>query len=185
MNRLEAIRRIHLDVISLMDLENIESIASKIFDTMIHGQKVMICGCGGSAADAQHLAAELVGRFLRDRPGLPAMALTTDSALITAISNDFGFDQIFSRQLQALGRPGDLLIAISTSGKSPSILRAIESAKTYGMRSLMLTGLRGVEAANMCDYRIVIPSESTARIQEGHGLTVHMICCLIDEWLVS
>ncbi len=181
--RLESIRRIHNDVISSLDLDVISEVAIILKNTMIAGNKVMMIGCGGSAADAQHFSAELVGRFHRTRAGLPAIALTTDSSILTALANDFGFAEVFARQVQALGRKGDILIAISTSGSSEVILRAIQCAKLHGIETICFTGLRGTLMASESWKAIVAPSESTARIQEAHGLAIHMICHLIDEAL--
>lgn len=143
------------------------------------GNKILLCGNGGSAADAQHIAAELVGRFKKERPGLPAIALTTDTSALTAIGNDYGFDQIFSRQIEAIGREGDVLIAISTSGKSPNIKNAIAAAFMQKLKIIGFTGIKG-EMAYQCDYILYAPSEETARIQELHIMYGHILCELLD-----
>ena len=144
------------------------------------GRKVMICGNGGSAADAQHWAGELVSRFHYERPGLPAIALTTDSSILTAIGNDYGYECVFARQVEALGVAGDVLIAISTSGNSPNVVAALEAARGRGIATIGCSGeTRGAIAA-LSDIRIHIPSRSTPRIQEGHGVLGHAICAMIE-----
>ena len=148
----------------------------RVIQALRGGGKVMTFGNGGSAADAQHIAAELVGRLTVDRAPLPAVALTVDSSALTAIANDYGFESVFDRQLRALGRPGDVAIAITTSGKSPSILRAVRAAKELGVVTIGLTGARGTEFASSCDVGIVVPSEDTARIQECHITIGHLVC---------
>lgn len=151
-----------------------------------NGNKILSCGNGGSAADAQHFAAELVCRFERDRPALAAIALTVDTSALTAISNDYHFDETFARQIDALAKPDDVLLAISTSGFSPNIVRAIEQAHEQGMVVVALTGRDGGQVAkilNSNDIEVRVPSESTARIQEVHLLTIHCLCDQIDETL--
>lgn len=151
-----------------------------------NGNKILSCGNGGSAADAQHFAAELVCRFERERPALAALALTVDSSALTAISNDYHYDEIFARQVDALAKTGDVLLAISTSGFSPNIVRAIEQAHEQKMVVVALTGRDGGKVANILndkDIEIRVPSESTARIQEVHLLTIHCLCDQIDEIL--
>lgn len=144
------------------------------------GRKVMICGNGGSAADAQHWAGELVSRFHYDRPGLPAIALTTDSSILTAIGNDYGYERVFARQVEALGVAGDVLIAISTSGNSPNVVAALEAARGRGIATIGFSGeTRGAMAA-LSDICIHIPSRSTPRIQEGHEVLGHAICAMIE-----
>ena len=150
------------------------------------GNKILSCGNGGSAADAQHFAAELVCRFERERPALAAMALTVDTSALTAISNDYHYDEIFARQIDALAKPNDILLAISTSGFSPNIVRAIEQAHKQGMVVIALTGRDGGQVAKILseqDIEIRVPSESTARIQEVHLLTIHCLCDQIDQIL--
>jgi len=145
--------------------------------------RIYLCGNGGSAADAQHIAAELIGRFVNDRRALPAVALTTDTSALTAISNDYGYDHVFSRQIEGLCVEGDVLIAISTSGNSPSILEAVASAKALGATTLGLTGKSGGELKDAVDCALVVPSSTTARIQEMHILVGHLLCELIESRL--
>jgi D-inositol-3-phosphate glycosyltransferase len=148
------------------------------------GNKVLVCGNGGSAADAQHLAAEFVGRFKdHDRAGLPAIALTTDTSVLTAWSNDAGFDGVFARQVEALGRPGDVLIAISTSGRSGNVVRALERARAQGLRSVALLGQGGGEARHLADLPLIVPSHDTQRVQEVHGVLLHVLCELVETRL--
>ena len=151
-----------------------------MIDTIHSGGCAFICGNGGSAADAQHFAAELTGRFERERRAWPAVALTTDTSALTAIGNDYGFDHVFSRQLEALGRPGDLLIAISTSGNSRNVLQAVAHAKANGIATIGLLGRDGGQLAREVDHALVIPSERTARIQEMHILILHIWCEMLD-----
>jgi D-sedoheptulose 7-phosphate isomerase len=145
-----------------------------------NGGKVLFFGNGGSAADAQHLAAELVGRFVRERAGLPAIALTTDSSILTAVGNDYGFEQVFARQIQALGRPGDVAVAISTSGNSANVLEGVKEARKRNLKTIGLTGKDGGTLAQQADVAITIPSTSTARIQECHIAIGHLFCELVD-----
>lgn len=156
-------------------------------EVMIHcfenGGTVYFCGNGGSAADSQHLAAEFQGRYFVDRPALPAVSLTTNASSITAIGNDYGFDQVFSRQLEGLGMPGDVLVAISTSGRSESVLRAIFAARSLAMTVIGLTGGRSAEFADLCDVALVTPHLSTPRIQEGHIAMGHTVCQLVEHAL--
>lgn len=142
--------------------------------------KILFAGNGGSAADAQHWSGELVSRFYYDRPGLPAIALTTDSSILTAIGNDYGFDYIFARQVEALGRAGDVLVVISTSGNSPNIVRAVEVAKIRGITTIGFTGAGGGKLAGMADICFCVPSPETPRIQEGHEFLGHMLCAMIE-----
>ncbi|MDT9547678.1 MAG: D-sedoheptulose 7-phosphate isomerase [Chlorobium phaeovibrioides] len=162
-------------------VSEIEAIGKCLLDVLLRGNKILICGNGGSAADAQHFAAELTGRFETERRPLPGLALTTDTSALTAIGNDYGFDEIFVRQLRALGVPGDLLIAISTSGNSRSVISAVNEAKAIGMTTVGFLGRDGGKIALITDLNFVVPSSSTARIQEGHILLVHLLCQLIDE----
>jgi D-sedoheptulose 7-phosphate isomerase len=144
------------------------------------GRKLLFCGNGGSAADAQHWAGELVSRFNYDRPGLAAIALTTDTSILTAIGNDYGYDRLFARQVEALGVAGDVLLAISTSGNSPNILAALEAARARGITAIGFTGATGGKMIDMCDICLCIPSTSTPRIQEGHEVLGHAICGMIE-----
>ncbi|HSW13548.1 MAG TPA: phosphoheptose isomerase [Solimonas sp.] len=150
------------------------------------GHKILVCGNGGSAADAQHFAAEFTGRYERERPGLPAIALTTDTSALTAIANDYSFEQVFAKQVQALGRPGDVLMAISTSGNSGNVIKAMEVARAQGMRLLILTGKDGGRMAPMLgegDVELRSAANVTARIQEVHLLFLHCLCDAVDEAL--
>ncbi len=157
--------------------------ASLCSDTLRAGGKLMFCGNGGSAADSQHLAAELTGRFVKDRRPLAAIALSTDSSALTCIANDYSFDEVFARQLQGLGRAGDLLVGISTSGNSRNVIRAVEEARAMGMQVVGLLGRDGGALADLCDVAIVVPSQVTARIQEAHILIGHTLCGLIEQQL--
>jgi D-sedoheptulose 7-phosphate isomerase len=163
--------------------EKIAAAALRIAVILARGNKVMICGNGGSAADAQHMAAEFVNRFLMDRPPLPALALTTDSSILTAVGNDCSFEQVFAKQVNALGRPGDLLIALSTSGNSADVLRALEAARERGVHSLGLTGNGGGKTAAVCDDLIDVNSTVTPLIQEIHIAAAHLLCGLTDYYL--
>lgn len=158
-----------------------------VCDAFKDGKKIMFAGNGGSAADAQHMSAEFVARFTLDRPGLPAIALTTDTSALTAIGNDYGFDQLFARQIEALGQEGDILITYSTSGTSPNILKALETAKTKNVKSIGMTGNRPQSQmmANLCDLTIRIPSDLTPHIQEGHLVVGHILCGAVEEKLFS
>jgi len=164
-------------------VSQVEAINAQIIEAYRTGGKVLLAGNGGSAADAQHIAAELVSRFTFDRPALPAMALTTDTSILTAISNDFGYENLFSRQLEASARPGDVFIAISTSGNSPNIVRALKSANDMGIVSVGLTGATGGEMADLCQYCVNIPPTDTARIQEGHITIGHILCAGTEQVL--
>ncbi|HXH65325.1 MAG TPA: SIS domain-containing protein [Mariprofundaceae bacterium] len=159
--------------------------ARHMSEALKRGGKILACGNGGSAADAQHFAGELVNRFERDRPGLAAVALTHDASVITSIANDYAFDDVFSRQVQALGRPGDVLLAISTSGNSRNVVAAAEAAVALGMEVIALTGRDGGELGRMAKsgVHLNIPHASTPRIQEMHITCLHLICTLIDDTL--
>ena len=152
-------------------------------ETLSAGRKLLLCGNGGSAADSQHIAAELTGRFVRDRRALAAVALTTDTSALTSIANDYSFDEVFARQVMGLGTRGDCLLAISTSGHSRNVVRAVEAARAAGMRVIGLLGRDGGALRSQCDIPIVVPSESTARIQEAHGFIGHTLCGLIESAL--
>lgn len=158
-------------------------IAGNIAASLVKGGKVLVCGNGGSAADAQHMAGEFVGRFKLERPPLPAIALTTDTSILTCVSNDYHFREVFTRQVKALGREGDVFIAISTSGKSRNILSAIKVAKEKKLLTVALTGKKGVGLTELCDYTLVVPSEETPIIQEVHISAIHLICELVDVFL--
>ena len=150
-------------------------------DALKKGNKLLFAGNGGSAADAQHWAGELVSRFYFDRPGLPAIALTTDTSILTAIGNDYGYDYVFARQVEALGRPGDVLYAISTSGNSKNIVRAIQAARAAGISVIGFTGQAGGAMAEQCDICFRMPSGETPKVQEGHEFVGHLICGLIEH----
>ncbi|MDR1163100.1 MAG: phosphoheptose isomerase [Candidatus Accumulibacter sp.] len=161
--------------------------AAECFAASLAGQgKILSCGNGGSAADAQHFAAELVGRFERERPGLAAVALTTDTSILTAVANDYSYDKVFARQVSAIGRAGDVLLAISTSGNSPSVIEAIRAAHESAMRVVALTGRGGGKLGGVLadsDVHLCVPSERTPRIQEVHLLCIHCLCDAIDALL--
>lgn len=161
----------------------VESAAFAIALSIARGGKLLLCGNGGSAADCQHVAGEFVNRFLIDRPALPAIALTTDTSILTAIGNDSSFDQIFSRQVEALGREGDTLLAISTSGNSPDVLAAIEAAARLKMTIIGLTGEGGGKMRDLCDWLLAVPDRRTPLIQEVHLACEHLICQLADYFL--
>ena len=164
-------------------VENFEHANDACLKTYLNQGKILIAGNGGSAADAQHFAGELVSRFNFDRPPLSAIALTTDSSILTAIGNDYGYVDVFARQIQAHGRAGDVFIAISTSGNSPNILKAIETAKSIGLVVIGLTGRSGGKMKDMCDVCLCAPSDSTPRIQECHLFFEHTLCACIEESL--
>jgi D-sedoheptulose 7-phosphate isomerase len=155
--------------------------AESVIASLEAGGTIYFCGNGGSAADAQHMACELAGRFLLERSGLAAAALTTNTSSLTAIGNDYGFDQVFARQLEGLGVPGDVLVAITTSGGSPNVLRAVHAARRLGMTVIGMTGLKGVRFAALCDHALVTPSVTTPRIQEGHIAMGHVLCELVER----
>jgi len=157
--------------------------AEMIVDAFKSGGKLMIAGNGGSAADAQHIAAEFVNRFEIERPPLPALALTTDTSNITSIGNDYSFDQIFSKQVRALGRAGDVLLAISTSGNSPNIIKAMDSAKAMQIKTIVLTGKGGGATADKADLLLNVDAKVTARVQEVHITVAHILCELVDNML--
>ncbi|HMS39962.1 MAG TPA: D-glycero-beta-D-manno-heptose 1-phosphate adenylyltransferase [Pyrinomonadaceae bacterium] len=161
--------------------ETIEECAELLVETFQKGNKVLICGNGGSAADAQHLAAEFVGRYETERLSLPAIALTTDTSALTAIANDYGFERVFARQIEGLANNDDCLIAISTSGNSPNVISAVMSARKKGCKIIGMTGAKGKKLASLCDKCILIPAERTARIQEAHITIAHIWCEIIDE----
>ena len=171
----------HLSVCKKIEPSSIERLAASMGEALKKGNKLLICGNGGSAADAQHLAAELTGRFKKERKGLAGLALTTDTSALTAIANDYGYEQVFSRQVEALGKKGDVLLLISTSGNSSNLLLAAKKAREMGIAILGLLGKGGGKARELCDFSIIVPSDNTPRIQEMHGLILHVICELMDE----
>jgi phosphoheptose isomerase len=172
----------HLDAVRDLQLqeESIARLGMAIIDHLRQGQRIFLCGNGGSAADAQHIAAELVCRFEAARRGLPAIALTTDTSALTAISNDFGFERVFARQVEALGQTGDVLIALSTSGNSANVVAAVQAARGLGIASIGLLGGDGGRLRDLVDQALVVPSPVTARIQECHILVGHIWCAMVD-----
>lgn len=163
----------------------IAEMAVLLVDTFKKGNKLLIMGNGGSAADSQHFAAEIVGRFKMERRGLPAIALSTDTSILTAIGNDYGFEAVFRRQVEALAVAGDLVIGISTSGNSPNVRSALELARQQGCRTAALLGRDGGSIRGICDLALVVPSDDTPRIQEGHALIIHIVCDLLEKELFS
>lgn len=161
--------------------KQLEEISRACIYCLKNGNKILLAGNGGSAADAQHIAGEFVSRFAFDRPGLPAIALTVDTSILTAIGNDYGYEKLFARQIQALGNEGDIFIGYSTSGKSPNILLAFEEARKKGVVCVGLTGNRGGEMQDLCDYLLEVPSADTPKIQEGHLVLGHIICGLVEN----
>jgi D-sedoheptulose 7-phosphate isomerase len=164
----------------------LEGIADELFRCFMRGNKLLVCGNGGSASDSEHLVAELVGRYREERRALPALALSAGgTATLTAVSNDYGYETVFARQVEALARPGDMLIAISTSGNSPNVLNAVTAARARGCRVVAFTGETGGKVAAIADLLVAAPSRVTARIQEVHGLCIHIICEALDVKLLS
>ena len=166
-----------------LDPAPVVSAAAAIREAFAAGGKLLVFGNGGSAADAQHLATELVGRFTRERLALPAIALTTDTSILTAVANDYGFGRVFVRQIEALGRPGDVAFGISTSGKSPSVLKALDAARARGLTTVALTGYDGGPIGAAAQIHINVPAASTPRVQEVHGTLIHAICELVERTL--
>lgn len=176
----------HLRTIELVHetlADSIQSVGQQLARSLSSGGTLFWCGNGGSAADSQHLAAELVGRFKKNRRALRSIALTTDTSVLTCVANDYSYDDVFARQVEALGRPGDVLIGISTSGNSKNVLRAIRTAKEMSLVTIALLGKDGGATKGLADQALVIPSESTARIQEAHILIGHILCDLIEQEL--
>jgi D-sedoheptulose 7-phosphate isomerase len=161
-------------------MQQITDMGHLLIDRYEAGNKLLVAGNGGSAADAQHIAAEFVSRFNFDRPGLPALALTTDTSILTAVGNDYGYDQLFRRQLEANGQPGDVFLGISTSGNSPNILMALEAARLKGITTIGLTGQRGGKMRDLCDHCLCVPSDDTPRIQEAHIVIGHTLCAMVE-----
>lgn len=161
--------------------KTLAQISEKVVETLKNGHKILIAGNGGSAADAQHFAAEIVGRFTTERQALPALALTTDTSILTSVGNDYAFDKIFSRQVEGLGAEGDLFIGISTSGNSGNIIEAIKVAQKKRIYTVGMLGKDGGKIKSMCDNSIVVPSNVTARIQEIHGMCIHIMCAFVDQ----
>lgn len=162
-------------------LKKVCTVTKVLIDSLKNGNKVLIAGNGGSAADAQHFAGEFVGRFLKERSGLPAIALTTDSSVLTCIANDYGYDEIIARQIEALGKSGDVFIGISTSGDSENIIKAVKKAQNMKIQTVGLLGKDGGHLKDLCEYEMTVPLQETPRIQEFHTMTVHMICELVEQ----
>jgi D-sedoheptulose 7-phosphate isomerase len=162
-------------------ISDIEQSGKLICEALTSGRKVLLCGNGGSAADAQHIAAELVGCYERQRRSWPAIALTTDTSALTAVSNDLGYEQVFARQVLGLAQPDDVLVAISTSGKSKNVLRAAEQAREVGCKTIALTGANAEPLASLCDVVVAVPSSRTSRIQEVHITVGHLWCEMVDQ----
>ena len=178
----------HIEVFQTIltsEINLIRKCAEMIIETLENGGKILICGNGGSAADAQHIAAEFVGRYETERRALSAIALTTDTSTLTALANDYGFEQVFARQVEALGSAGDLLIALSTSGNSPNVNTAVMSARRIGCKTIGLTGSEGKKLASLCDACILVPAKRTARIQEAHITIGHIWCEMVDAKFIE
>jgi len=185
-NEISRQMKAHIEVVRSVEEQLAEAIAASVemlVDALRNGKKILLMGNGGSAADAQHFAAEMVGRFLMERKALPAIALTTDTSILTAVGNDYGFDEIFKRQVEALAEPGDVVFGISTSGKSVNVKRAIEAGKDIGAKTLGLLGCDGGDIASVVDLHLTVPSSETPRIQEAHLVIIHIICDLVEKGL--
>jgi D-sedoheptulose 7-phosphate isomerase len=186
MSRLEDLYEDHLRVFEALRglAPDVEAVAHVLAERLRGGGKVVWFGNGGSAADSQHLAAELVGRFRLERPAYASIALTTDTSLLTAVGNDYGFDRIFARQVEGLCTERDVVVGLSTSGRSPNVRQALEAARTIGAFRVGLTGTAGAGLAELCDRCLVVPSRDTARIQEAHIFIGHALCDLVEQALV-
>lgn len=174
----------HLETLQSLlrsNINDIEQSGQMICDALVAGKKILLCGNGGSAADAQHIAAELVGCYEKQRRSWPAIALTTDTSALTAVSNDLGYEQVFARQLAGLAQAGDILIAISTSGRSKNVLKAVERARELGCRTIALTGASSDPLGSMCDFTVAVPSNRTSRVQEAHITIGHLWCEMVDQ----
>lgn len=178
----------HREVITRIEQEmapRIAEMATLLVETFSQGGKLLVMGNGGSAADAQHFVAEVVGRFKMERRGLPAIALSTDTSILTAIGNDYGFDKVFLRQVEALAVPGDLVVGISTSGNSPNVQLALEFAREKGCRTVGLLGKDGGSIKHCCDLALIVPTNDTPRVQEGHITIIHIVCDLLEKTLFA
>lgn len=173
----------HIDTVNKMsEMEFLIAEAGELFvSTLQRGNKILLFGNGGSAGDAQHIAAELTGRYKKERRGLPGIALTTDTSALTAIGNDYGYDRVFDRQVEALAQEGDLLVGISTSGNSGNVISAIQVGKTLGCKTIGMSGKGGGKMAGLCDVDLIVPSDNTPRIQEMHIFIGHTLCQLVDD----
>lgn len=178
----------HREVINRVELEMsplIAELVTQLVETFNSGGKLLVMGNGGSAADAQHFVAEIVGRFKMERRGLPAIALSTDTSILTAIGNDYGFDKVFRRQVEALAIPGDMVVGISTSGNSPNVLQALELARENGCRTAGLLGKDGGTIKGVCDLALIVPTIDTPRVQEAHITIIHIVCDLLEKTLFA
>jgi len=178
----------HKEVITRIEQEmapKIAEMATLLVETFSHGGKLLVMGNGGSAADAQHFVAEVVGRFKMERRGLPAIALSTDTSILTAIGNDYGFEKVFLRQVEALALPGDMVVGISTSGNSPNVQLALELAREKGCRTVGLLGKDGGSIKHCCDLALIVPTNDTPRVQEGHITIIHIVCDLLEKTLFA
>jgi len=175
--------RATLDRLGPAERDAVVALAADVASAWRAGGKFLLCGNGGSAADAQHIAAELVGRFLAERPGYAAIALTTNTSVLTAVANDYGYDHVFARQVQALGRPGDVLLVISTSGNSANCVEAVSAARAAGLRVHGFLGGDGGRLRSLVDGALVVPSASTPKIQEIHITLGHLLCMILESWL--
>lgn len=183
-SQIEETRRIMAAMLADSDLLlRVELAAQACITAMKRGNRILLAGNGGSAADAQHIAGEFVSRFAFDRPGLPAIALTTDTSILTAIGNDYGYDQLFARQVQAHAQKGDVFIAYSTSGKSSNVVAALREAQSRNVVCIGMTGSRGGPMQELCDHYIEVPSADTPKIQEGHAVLGHILCGLVERAL--
>ena len=185
-NEISRQMKAHIEVVRSVEEQLAEAIAASVemlVDALRNGKKILLMGNGGSAADAQHFAAEMVGRFLMERKALPAIALTTDTSILTAVGNDYSFDEIFKRQVEALAEPGGVVFGISSSGKSVNVKRAIEAGKDIGAKTLGLLGCDGGDIASIVDLHLTVPSSETPRIQEAHLVIIHIICDLVEKGL--
>ncbi len=182
-NIIESAFEKHLETIGKTALAlsgDLERCGIMLVEALTAGRKILIMGNGGSAADSQHFAAEIAGRFLRERKALPALALSTDTSILTAVSNDFGFEEVFKRQVEALAKPGDVIVGISTSGRSENVRRALSAGREMGCRTIGILGGEGGTIREMVEIPLIVPSEETPRIQETHVLIIHILCELID-----
>jgi D-sedoheptulose 7-phosphate isomerase len=185
-NDIQAQLQDHRAVVELIERTMTPLIAEMsilISDALNRGHKLLVMGNGGSAADSQHFVAEIVGRFKMERRALPAITLSSDTSILTAVGNDYGFDCIFSRQVEALAAPRDIVVGISTSGNSPNVLKALQAAKARGCRTIGLLGKDGGNIKAACDLALVVPSNDTPRVQEGHSLIIHIVCDLVEKAL--
>ena len=183
-NALERHRRVAEDLAASF-VEPIEAAALRIVQCYESGGKVLVMGNGGSAADAQHFVAELVGRYVRERPALPAIALTTDTSILTAVANDYGYNDVFRRQVEAHAKPGDVVVGISTSGNSENVCRALEAARALGATTIALGGGDGGRMKTLADLSLIVPVKETARIQEAHITIIHVVCDIVERSLVE